>query len=207
MERAKVEKQYAQQLSQWSSKWKSIVDSREYEALHDNCAEQRTEIPRLFWSSQLFKLKWPLLSLNKSICACLKSSSAQMEIIVSLLFPWLTSVRCYFIAPSVFFLLPQGHFMAPSWRRGSVSSPPPSACRNSTPQSPKHSSLKKGNVWRPGRRRPSPRKSSVDSRRAMTTTRVFHEPRNPGPKSWLRFRTHAIHHLHLPVTQEAWHMQ
>ncbi|XP_068440024.1 protein kinase C and casein kinase substrate in neurons protein 1-like [Clinocottus analis] len=27
-ERAKVEKQYAQQLSQWSSKWKSIVDSR-----------------------------------------------------------------------------------------------------------------------------------------------------------------------------------
>ncbi|XP_047465515.1 protein kinase C and casein kinase substrate in neurons protein 1-like isoform X2 [Mugil cephalus] len=28
MERAKVEKQYAQQLSQWSSKWKSIVDSR-----------------------------------------------------------------------------------------------------------------------------------------------------------------------------------
>lgn len=35
MERAKVEKQYAQQLSQWSSKWKSIVDSREYEKLHD----------------------------------------------------------------------------------------------------------------------------------------------------------------------------
>ncbi|MED6275701.1 hypothetical protein CHARACLAT_029094, partial [Characodon lateralis] len=28
MERAKVEKQYAQQLSQWSSKWKSIMDSR-----------------------------------------------------------------------------------------------------------------------------------------------------------------------------------
>uniref|UniRef100_A0A667Z8H3 Zgc:91999 n=1 Tax=Myripristis murdjan TaxID=586833 RepID=A0A667Z8H3_9TELE len=28
LERAKVEKQYAQQLSQWSSKWKSIVDSR-----------------------------------------------------------------------------------------------------------------------------------------------------------------------------------
>ncbi|KAM3592784.1 uncharacterized protein V6R79_024985 [Siganus canaliculatus] len=28
MERAKVEKQYAQQLSQWSNKWKSIVDSR-----------------------------------------------------------------------------------------------------------------------------------------------------------------------------------
>ncbi|XP_068161407.1 protein kinase C and casein kinase substrate in neurons protein 1-like [Antennarius striatus] len=28
VERAKVEKQYAQQLSQWSSKWKSIVDSR-----------------------------------------------------------------------------------------------------------------------------------------------------------------------------------
>uniref|UniRef100_A0A3Q2EKM7 Zgc:91999 n=1 Tax=Cyprinodon variegatus TaxID=28743 RepID=A0A3Q2EKM7_CYPVA len=28
MERAKVEKQYAQQLSQWSSKWKSIIDSR-----------------------------------------------------------------------------------------------------------------------------------------------------------------------------------
>ncbi|KAM6897734.1 protein kinase C and casein kinase substrate in neurons protein 1-like isoform 2-T3 [Xenentodon cancila] len=28
MERAKVEKQYAQQLNQWSSKWKSIVDSR-----------------------------------------------------------------------------------------------------------------------------------------------------------------------------------
>ncbi|XP_053720445.1 protein kinase C and casein kinase substrate in neurons protein 2-like [Synchiropus splendidus] len=27
-ERAKVEKQYAQQLSQWSSKWKSVVDSR-----------------------------------------------------------------------------------------------------------------------------------------------------------------------------------
>jgi len=28
LERAKVEKQYAQQLSQWSSKWKAIVDSR-----------------------------------------------------------------------------------------------------------------------------------------------------------------------------------
>uniref|UniRef100_H3D5M2 Zgc:91999 n=1 Tax=Tetraodon nigroviridis TaxID=99883 RepID=H3D5M2_TETNG len=28
VERAKVEKQYAQQLSQWSNKWKSIVDSR-----------------------------------------------------------------------------------------------------------------------------------------------------------------------------------
>ncbi|XP_071393193.1 protein kinase C and casein kinase substrate in neurons protein 1-like [Centroberyx affinis] len=28
LERAKVEKQYAQQLSQWSSKWKTIVDSR-----------------------------------------------------------------------------------------------------------------------------------------------------------------------------------
>ncbi|KAJ3608015.1 hypothetical protein NHX12_025065 [Muraenolepis orangiensis] len=28
LERAKVEKQYAQQLSQWSSKWKKIVDSR-----------------------------------------------------------------------------------------------------------------------------------------------------------------------------------
>lgn len=27
LERAKVEKQYAQQLTQWSSKWKTIVDS------------------------------------------------------------------------------------------------------------------------------------------------------------------------------------
>lgn len=35
VERAKVEKQYAQQLSQWSSKWKSIVDSRKYGKLHD----------------------------------------------------------------------------------------------------------------------------------------------------------------------------
>lgn len=37
-ERAKVEKQYAQQLSQWSSKWKSIVDSREYEKRRDGGA-------------------------------------------------------------------------------------------------------------------------------------------------------------------------
>lgn len=35
VERAKVEKQYAQQLSQWSSKWKSVVDSRKYGRLHD----------------------------------------------------------------------------------------------------------------------------------------------------------------------------
>lgn len=34
-ERAKVEKQYAQQLSQWSSKWKSIVDSSMYGRLCD----------------------------------------------------------------------------------------------------------------------------------------------------------------------------
>ena len=33
-ERAKVEKQYAQQLNQWSNKWKTIVDSREYEKQH-----------------------------------------------------------------------------------------------------------------------------------------------------------------------------
>lgn len=35
VERAKVEKQYAQQLSQWSSKWMSIVDSRKYGKLND----------------------------------------------------------------------------------------------------------------------------------------------------------------------------
>lgn len=35
-ERAKVEKQYAQQLSQWSNKWKSIVDSRKYLKQHVN---------------------------------------------------------------------------------------------------------------------------------------------------------------------------
>ena len=41
MERAKVEKQYAQQLSQWSSKWKSIVDSSKYERLCDDGGETR----------------------------------------------------------------------------------------------------------------------------------------------------------------------
>lgn len=35
VERAKVEKQYAQQLSQWSSKWKPIVDSRKFETLRE----------------------------------------------------------------------------------------------------------------------------------------------------------------------------
>ena len=67
--------------------------------------------------------------------------------------------RYYFISPSVFFSSPQGHFMAPSWGRGSASSPPPSACPPSTPPSPSHSPLRRGSKWRPGRRRPFRRKT------------------------------------------------
>lgn len=37
-ERARVEKEYAQQLSQWSSKWKSIVDKRTYGRLRGDAA-------------------------------------------------------------------------------------------------------------------------------------------------------------------------
>lgn len=56
LERAKVEKQYAQQLKQWSSKWKTVVDSRKYGRLHDGVLE--LENVRSLWiTSALVKLK------------------------------------------------------------------------------------------------------------------------------------------------------
>lgn len=56
MERAKVEKQYAQQLSQWSSKWKSIVDSRKCEKLKNE--EQPWSLQSVSNISALIELKY-----------------------------------------------------------------------------------------------------------------------------------------------------
>lgn len=176
MERAKVEKQYAQQLSQWSSKWKSIVDSREYEKLHDG---------EPWWS----KNREHAFLLNGFLCACLKLSSRQMKVITSLLVPWLTSVLSVtsFLTLSIFrSSFPKGHSMVPSWGHGSVSLPPLSACPISTPPSLSHWSKRRGTGWRHGRRRPFQRNSSVGSKKATTTTQAFHVRRNPGPKSWWR---------------------
>ncbi|MEQ2170351.1 hypothetical protein GOODEAATRI_034652, partial [Goodea atripinnis] len=49
MERAKVEKQYAQQLSQWSSKWKSIMDS------HSELDHAKRGFHRLLQFSTMFE--------------------------------------------------------------------------------------------------------------------------------------------------------
>lgn len=94
MERAKVEKQYAQQLSQWSSKWKSIVDSRKYEQPHEGEPNNREHaFPGLsdyVSSHQVMITVWFLL--NGCFCVCLNLYRGQMDVINSVLVPWLTSM-------------------------------------------------------------------------------------------------------------------
>lgn len=135
MERAKVEKQYAQQLSQWSSKWKSIVDSRKYKKLcHGKTCWLKNRHSQAFshhLCSHKVKISTDFYFMSTSVLAW--NFSVKLKVIISLLVPWLITAPCVvsFLIPSIFFLLPQGHFMAPSWEHGSVSSPPLSVCPRS----------------------------------------------------------------------------
>lgn len=135
MERAKVEKQYAQQLSQWSSKWKSIVDSRKYKKLcHGKTCWLKNRHSQAFSHhrcSHKVKISTDFYFMSTSVLAW--NFSVKIKVIISLLVPWLITAPCVvsFLIPSIFFLLPQGHFMAPSWEHGSVSSPPLSVCPRS----------------------------------------------------------------------------
>lgn len=135
MERAKVEKQYAQQLSQWSSKWKSIVDSRKYKKLcHGKTCWLKNRHSQAFshhLCSHKVKISTDFYFMSTSVLAW--NFSVKIKVIISLLVPWLITAPCVvsFLIPSIFFLLPQGHFMAPSWEHGSVSSPPLSVCPRS----------------------------------------------------------------------------
>lgn len=103
------------------------------------------------------------------------------------------SPLCSLLRHISFFFLPQGLFMARSWRRGSVFSPPPSVFPPSILPFHSHWWRRMGKEWRPGRRTPSPRSFSADSGRPTTTTPVSLGHKDRGPKRWPRSSTHDLY--------------
>lgn len=64
-ERARVERQYAQQLSEWSNKWKPVVDSSEF----SNCT-----LNKHLWCGHWFHLNFKLLKILSSSSSSSSSS-------------------------------------------------------------------------------------------------------------------------------------
>ncbi|GAA6076152.1 protein kinase C and casein kinase substrate in neurons protein 2, partial [Tachysurus ichikawai] len=75
-ERARVERLYAQQLNEWSNKWKPVVDTSEY------CTGQRSQVTGVKGLKNICKENWDMSRIQLALAVIsvhIKKSSKQTE--------------------------------------------------------------------------------------------------------------------------------